>query len=328
MQTMKKINNNLMLSALKGADSIYLCTHISPDGDAVGSMLAAGMMLEKMGKRIVMAIQDPVPEKMMFLKGADRVQKAEDVEEQVFDLAFALDCADEGRMGACIDAYRKARVQIQLDHHDTNPLYAQINEVDGHASSTGCMVWRLIDALEMEADQHMAACIYTAISTDTGNFSFSNTDEETFACAAAMVKTGFDLSDVSRRVHLLREEAHVRLLGCALKSLRFFADGKCACMYLTKADYDEAGARNEHCDGIINYALNIPGVCMCYLADTHEEKTKISFRAVAPCKVSHIAAMLGGGGHVLAAGCRTTIPIDEAEKLIREEMIRQIGEVI
>ena len=326
MQTMKKINNPLMLSALKSADSIYMCTHISPDGDAIGSMLAAGRMLEKMGKKVTMTCADPVPGKLFFLPGAEKVKSADLASQETYDLAFSLDCADEGRMGVCQDTYLRIPVRVQMDHHSTNPGYAMENEVDGQASSTGCMVWRLLDALGMEMDQEMAACIYTAISTDTGNFSFSNTDEETFSCAAACVKTGFDLNDVSRRVHLLREEAHIRLLGCALKSLRFFADGACTVMTLTKEDYRQSGAGSEHCDGIINYALNMPGVKMCYLVDTHEAKTKISFRAVAPYRVSHIAAMLGGGGHVLAAGCRTEMPLEEAGALIEREMLKQIGD--
>ncbi|MBR6525661.1 MAG: bifunctional oligoribonuclease/PAP phosphatase NrnA [Clostridia bacterium] len=321
------MNNKLLLSALYGADSILMCTHISPDGDAIGSMLACGRLLDKMGKKVYMVCADPVPAKLRFLPGADKVLLPDALEEMSVDLALALDCADESRMGKCFDAYSRCKNHVQIDHHDTNPQYAAINEVDGHASSTGCMIWRLMKAMNVEPDKEMAACIYTAISTDTGNFSFSNTDEETFACAAAMVKTGFDLNDISRKVHLLREEKHVRLLGSALKSLRLFADGNCACMTLTKEAFEAIGAGNEHTDGIVNYALNIPGVKMAYLMDLHEEKHKISFRAIAPYRVSHIAAMLGGGGHVLAAGCRTEMAEEEAAELIEREMRKQIEEL-
>lgn len=324
---MKTMNNELLLSALYSADSILMCTHISPDGDAIGSLLACGRQMKRLGKRVCMICADPVPEKLRFLPGAEEVLLPDEVGNMQFDLALALDCADEGRMGKCADAYNRISKRAQIDHHDTNPLYAQINEVDGHCSSTGCMITRLLNAMNMDADREIAACIYTAISTDTGNFSFSNTDEETFACAAAMVKTGFDLNEVSRRVHLLREEKHVRLLGCALHSLRLFADGNCACMTLTKEAFEAIGAGNEHTDGIVNYALNIPGVKMAYLMDLHEEKRKISFRAIAPYRVSHIAAMLGGGGHVLAAGCRTEISQKEAVELIEREMCKQIEEL-
>ena len=324
---MKKMNNLLMLSALQSADSIYMCTHVNPDGDAIGSMLAAGKMLEKMGKHVTMCCDDPVPKRIAFLPGADRVLLPEDASGKAFDLAFALDCADEKRMGRCAEIFSGVPVRMQLDHHDTNPMYAMINEVDGRSSSTGCMVKRLADALNADIDADMAVCIYTAISTDTGNFSFSNTDEETFACAAAMVKTGFDLNEASRYVHLLREEAHVRLLGCALQSLKTFADGNCTAMYLTEADYEASGASGEHSDGIINYALNMPGVKMTYLMDRRRDFIKISFRAVAPYNVAKIAACFGGGGHVLASGCRTQMSMSEAGSIIRSEMIKQIEEM-
>lgn len=328
MQSTRKMNNHAMLSALKSANSILLCTHISPDGDAIGSMLAAGRMLERMGKQITMACADSVPQRLRFLPGADRIVQVQQLEGRTFDLAFALDAADEKRLGECIHAYMAAPVRIQMDHHGTNPCYAQHNEVDGHASSTGCMVYRLMQALDVTPDPEMAACIYTAISTDTGNFCFANTDEETFACAGAMQKTGFDLNEVARNVHLVREVPHVRLLAQALSTLHLFADGNCACMMLSAEDYARCGALPEHSDTIVNYALYLPGVKMAYLLDTRElGMVKVSFRAIAPCHVADIARQLGGGGHDLSAGCRTQMSAQEAEMLIQQAMTRQIEEM-
>ena len=325
--TMKPIHNQALLSALKSANSILMCTHILPDGDAIGSLLACGRIMTGLGKQVTLVSHDGVPEKYGFLPGASQIIRPEALGEERFDLALSLDISEESRMGDCVKAYRAAGVRGQLDHHATNPDYAELNEVDGDASSTGCMVWRLMRALDVTPDQKTAACIYTAISTDTGNFSFSNTDEETFACAAAMARTGFDLNRVSRAVHLVRAVPHVRLLGRALSTLTFFADGACACMKLTRQDYADYGALPEHSDGIVNYALNLPGVCMAYLADTGTPGfTKVSFRAVAPYHVSDVAALLDGGGHVLAAGCRTEMASDRAEQIIRQAMTQQIGE--
>lgn len=327
VQLSRKLNNLAMLSALNSANSILMCTHISPDGDAIGSMLAAGRLLKKMGKQVTMACADPVPGRLAFLPGAGEIVTHAELGKQQYDLAFALDAADEKRLGDCWNAYAAVPVRIQLDHHGTNPGYAQINEIDAHASSTGCLVYRLLQAMGAEMDQEMAECLYTAISTDTGNFCFSNTDEETFQCAAAVAATGFDINETARNVHLIREIPHVRLLGCALQSLRIFAGGQCACMTLTKQDFENSQASSEHSDTIVNYALNLPGIKMAYIVDLHLDGIcKISFRAIAPYHVSDIAKNLGGGGHVLAAGCRTEMPELQVKAYIDEAMIKQIEE--
>ncbi|MBQ8135972.1 MAG: hypothetical protein IJ174_00895, partial [Clostridia bacterium] len=195
----------------------------------------------------------------------------------------------------------------------------------GRASSTGCILWRLMGALGVEADAETALCIYCAISTDTGNFCFPSTDEETLLCASEMRAAGFDLGAAARRIHLVRETAHVRLLGRALATLRFFAGGACASMRLQAADYEAAGAKNEHCDGIVNYGINLPGVKMAYLLDERPEGiVKVSFRAVRPYDVAAVASLLGGGGHQLAAGLRVPGDAASVAAVIEQVMTAQI----
>ena len=258
---------NEMLSALHGANSILLCTHIMPDGDAIGSTLAAALALKSLGKQVVCACQHRVPKAYAFLPGARQFVQAEALKGVSFDAALAIDCADDARMGDCLKAYEACPVRLQIDHHPTNPLYAQVNWVDGTAPAAGCIVYRLLKALSVAVTKEIAQCLYCAISTDTGNFCFRGTTPEAFRIGAELVETGFPLAETARQVHLMREEAHVRLLGRALCSLRLFAKGRCACMRLTAEDYAAANAQAEHCDRIVNYALNLPGVEMAYLAD-------------------------------------------------------------
>ncbi|MBR1584905.1 MAG: bifunctional oligoribonuclease/PAP phosphatase NrnA [Clostridia bacterium] len=316
-----------MLSALQGANSILLCTHISPDGDAIGSTLAMGLGLQAMGKQIVLCCADPVPFSYSFLPGAGQFVRPDALTGRHFDVGFAIDAADLGRIGACAPAFQACPVTLQIDHHPTNPLYAQVNVVDGTAPAAGCIVRRALRGLNVPLNQEIAQCLYCAISTDTGNFCFRGTSAEAFRIAAELVETGFPLAETARTVHLMREEPHVRLLGRALISLRKFGDGRCACMRLTAEDYAAAGAQPEHCDRIVNYALNIPGVEMAYLADGSEPgQVKASLRAIAPRNVSVIAQQFGGGGHVLASGFRCEGELDEICRRIEREMLRQIGE--
>lgn len=316
-----------MLSALKNANSILLCTHISPDGDAIGSTLAMGFALEAMGKQVTLSCQHPVPGYLQILPGRERFVLPEALEGKEFDVGLAIDCADIGRMGACGVYYQGTGVQLQIDHHPTNPLYAKMNLVDGDAAASGCIVMRVLDALGIAVTADMAQCLYAAISTDTGNFCFKNTDAEAFSCAARLMQAGLDINTCARQLHLLRQEAHVRLLGRALCSLRIFGNGKCAGMILTHRDYEAAGARPEHTDKIVNYALDLPGVEMAYLVDEREMGfAKVSLRAQPPRNVAVIAQQFGGGGHVLAAGCRAEMSLDTMCAMLEKEMLAQIEE--
>ncbi len=323
----KLFDTPALVNALKNARRILLCTHINPDGDAIGSTLAVYHVLKKMGKDVTCACADPVPGKLMMLPGAEVFVQPDALQGQAFDLAFALDAADKGRIGAVGSAFDQAPFSVQLDHHPTNPLYADVNAVDGHAAASGCVVFRLLSYMGMEITLDIAKCLYAAISTDTGNFSFENTDGEAFAIVAELVRAGLPLNEMSRNLFLLQEEAHVRLLGRALNTLRIFGNGQCACMRLTPADYQAAAASGEHSDGIVNYAMNLWGVKMAYLADEKEDSmVKVSLRALPPFNVAKVAQKFGGGGHLLAAGCRYQMKLEEMCAALEKEMCSQLEE--
>lgn len=323
----KAMDMPALVEALRKARNILLCTHINPDGDAIGSTLAMGLVLQAMGKEVTFACHHPVPGYLAFLPHGGCFVLPEALEGWAFDTALAIDCADASRMGDCWGYYEKVPVTLQIDHHPTNPLYARVNMVDGNAAASGCMVMRVLDAMDAAITADMAQCLYTAISTDTGNFCFKNTDAEAFACAARLMKEGLNLNECARQLHLLKSEPHVRLLGRALNSLRIFGNGKCAGMRLTLQDYEAAGAGAEHCDKIVNYAMDLPGVEMAYLADEKNGgMVKVSLRAQPPRNVARIAQKFGGGGHVLAAGCRYKTTLKEMCAALETEMCSQLEE--
>ncbi len=327
MKQIKLINEPGFIEKALASRSVFLAAHIRPDGDAIGSLLAMQAVLTGMGKKVVACLEDPVPELFLFLPGAQEILKPEQVDPEEFDTAIALDCSDKARMGKAGEIFDKIPVRMQMDHHHTNEHYAQYNAVDGESSSTGCMVWRFMGSVNAQMTKEIAMFLYTAVSSDTGNFCFSCTDEETFLCAADIASTGIDINSVARKIHLLRSVGHVRLLGRALSSLALFCDGRCASMILDKKDFEDAKALPEHSDGIVNYGLNLFGVKMAFMVDASEEHAlKVSFRAVPPYDVSRIASALGGGGHVLASGCCIDKPLDELVHFIEEEMIRQVRE--
>ena len=316
-----------MLSALNNANSILLCCHISPDGDAIGSLLAMGLTLRQMGKQVTMACGDPVPRQFAFLPCVREIVNADALSGKRFDLAFAVDTATLERIGACAEAYLQAPVTMQLDHHGDNPGYAQYNVVDGKAAAAGCVVRRLMKALNVPLNKEFAACLYCAISTDTGNFVQPNTTAEAFAILAELMEAGLNLDEAARQLHLLREEPSARLLGCALKSLKVFGNGKCASMRITAQDYRDCCALPEHNTAIVNYALNVVGVEAAFLAEERESgEVKASLRSLPGLDVNQIARKYGGGGHKQASGLRYTGELDALCEALERELLQLVGE--
>ena len=302
-----------MLSALKNADNFLLCAHINPDGDAVGSMLAAGRLLERLGKTVTLVCQDPVPEKQRFLAGAEHVLAPEQAKGKRFDAALALDVATEARMGAARELFSAAPLTFQIDHHPDNTRYAQFNQVDGKAAATAELIVALYDELNVPLDAETARQLYCALVTDTGNFAFSSVRANTFACMEKLMAAGLDIDEMARRLLLTKSRAHAATLGKALTSLKYFAGGEATCMHLTRADMEACGASAADLHGIVNYGLNLEGVRMTFMADEGENAWQVSLRALPGGNVAQIAAKFGGGGHVLAAGCRIQGSYEEVE---------------
>lgn len=292
-----------LLDALGAAQSILICAHVLPDGDAVGSALALSMALRALGKDVTVACADPVPPQYHYLPEAGSFLLPGALEGRAFDAALAVDASRIDRLGACAAPYLSAPVQLQIDHHATNSLYGQARCVDANAAAAGCVAYRVIRALGVEITRDMAECLYCAISTDTCNFLAGNTTGEAFFIVAELTKAGLPLHEDARRLHLLKPEAQVRLLGRALSTLRVTMNGRCARVLLTREDYAAAGALPEHCYGIVDMLINMEKVEMAYIADSRDAGlVRVSMRARPPHDASAIARKMGGGGHVHAAG--------------------------
>ena len=305
-----------MLSAILSAGSVLLFGHVNPDGDTLGSVLAMKLRLERMGKRVQAMVDGFVPSRLAFLPGAGDVLSASDVPD-AFDLALAIDVASMDRLGKCEALFAAAKKTAVIDHHGTNPGYAQINMIDGASPAAAVLVYRLFGQMELPLSQEESICLYTALSTDTGNFIYDSTDAESFAMMSALMEAGLPLPEYSRRLFRQKEVPFVRLLGEVLPSLRIIADGRIAGLQLTMDQMQRAGANGGHTDGVVDYAIDLEGVGMAYFAREIEGgKVKVSLRALAPYAVDKIASQFGGGGHKLAAGLTLCMPMDEAVRTV------------
>lgn len=296
------------------AQTIALCGHVNPDGDTVGSVLALKMGLEKLGKQVSVFCQDKIPGTLGMLRGVEEFRSES---EQHFDLLICVDVSDAGRMGACQQLLQQAERTAQIDHHGTNPCYAQVNSVDEDAPATGLLIKQQLDVLGVAIDRDIAMCLYAAIATDTGNFAFNSTNSEAFSVMSQLMNCDLPLDEMNRVLFRQRQKPHVRLLARALSSLRFHRGDTITTMELTYRDFLECEALPEHADAIVNYGVDIPGVKMALLARENQDGSiKMALRAVAPTRVDGIARGFGGGGHAQASGCTVNLPMAEAVEAV------------
>ncbi len=330
MNRMTAANNeryemNKVLSAVKAAGSVLLFCHVAPDGDTLGSALALRLRLMAMGKQVTVLLDGDVPSNLAFLPGAQSIVRPQG-ETQSAELGLAVDVSCHDRLGACEPFFAKAAHTAQVDHHRTNEAYAEHNAIDGAAPATAVLVYRMFAALGGPITRDEAICLYTALSTDTGNFVYESTNAECFEMMSALMRAGLPLAEYSRRLFRCKELAVVKLLGLALPSLRVAGDGKVAGLCLTLEQMQAAGATSGHTDGVVDYAIDLEGVEAAYFArETEEGRVKVSLRSLEPVHVDAVAARFGGGGHRLASGLTVDMPLDEAAQTIEKALVEACG---
>lgn len=321
---MKKILNSDLIRVIQQSPSVLVFTHFQPDGDAVGSALALYHLFSQMGKRTAVCCEDAPAGKFSFLPAIEVFRTPEEITGD-FDLHLSIDASDLERLGTAAPLFRQGRVTAEIDHHATNDGFAMYNEVDSKAAAAGMLAMRLIKDLGVPLSRDMATCLYTAISTDTGNFCFPSVTGETFEMAGLLCDAGLELAPCARALHLMKTAGRMRLLGAALRTLHFIENGRISGMYITKEDFAACGALMEDGDGIVNYGLYIPGVEMAYLATEIEGGVKFSLRSIEPKKVSPVAVQFGGGGHAQASGCMIKAGMEEALNKIEAAMAAELN---
>jgi len=314
-------------AAIREAKSVCVCGHVNPDGDAIGSTLAARLILTGMGKEADVFFQDKVPDYLKFLPGADIIRTPDKCERE-YDLFLSLDVSDPKRLGSCADLMEKCAHSAQIDHHGTNPGFTEVNSVDENAAATCCMVLEQMKKMDAPLTREIAMCLYTGISTDTGNFSFDCTNEEAFRGMCDLLEAGLPLAELNMKLFRERSAAQLKLIGRAIESLRFDAKGQIAVMTLTRKDFADCRARQEHADTVVNFGLETIGTKMAVLGREADDGTlKFSLRARAPLTVDDVAARLGGGGHAQAAGISMEGELQDATRRVVEEMSRRLEEL-
>ena len=293
-----------IIEALRGHQTFCIVGHIRPDGDCIGSQLALAMALQNEGKQVVCWNEDAAPAKLKFLDPDGRFQKPRSGES--FDCVIAVDCASFerlGRAGACIGG---RKLFINIDHHESNTRYADLNWVSAREPSSGELIYRLLKIARWQVTRPMADNLFTAISTDTGSFQYPTTRPGTFHSAAELVTRGANLAKICDEVYQSYSLSRVRLLKHVYNKFRLAQNDRIAWFWLKQADFSRTGAVSNDSEGLIDHIRAIePVVVACVFEELGPELTRVSLRSKsAAINVNEIAAQFGGGGHPAAAGAR------------------------
>ena len=243
-----------VLKHIEQRDKFLLTSHARPDGDAIGSALACCQILRAMGKQADVVFRDGVPRIYRPLPFADSVVQADSVNGD-YQAAIILEC----------DSIQRTRLAgldnhflISIDHHQSGKPFAHVNWIDPNAVATAELVYRLAREAGVKISPDIATCLYTALLTDTGSFMFEGTNENTFALARELVLAGADPARCARSVYFAHSTAKMRLLGAALSNLQ--RENQLAWIWVTHEQMEKAQAKEEDCEGLVNYALSIQDV--------------------------------------------------------------------
>jgi bifunctional oligoribonuclease and PAP phosphatase NrnA len=313
--------------ALRNHDSFLLITHENPDGDALGSILAAKLVLDALGKDSVMYLSGiaPLPAEYKFMPLADlRRELPDDSGERVL---FALDCANESRLGEGQAALEAAPLVVNVDHHHDNSRFGTVNLVVPDASSTGEIVRDLIHDLGLELTPDLAEALYVALVTDTGRFQYANTTPKALRLAAELVEAGADVHRVFQSVYETVQLAKLKLLSRALDRAEVYEGGGLVVSYLLKTDFAEVGASEPYSEGIIDFLRAVEGAELAALIREPpapgRPARRVSLRSSSDeLDVSAIARASGdGGGHRQAAGFSSELEIPKIVEFLREQYL-------
>ena len=287
------------------ANKIAIFTHMRPDGDAFGSAFALKTALERLGKECDAFVEGGVPSNLAFIDGISAVKSYP--ENQNYDLLICVDCSEVYRLGALVDEYtkfvRKKVPTVNIDHHVSNPRYADFNFV--RDCSANCMnIAKLIEYLGVPFEKKIAEYLLIGLLTDSGNFSHDDVGEEALTLAGKLVQAGANISYYHYHLFKKQPKARAKLFAKTMSNIRYFHDDRFALITITKQAMQETGADHGMTEGFVDFPLNVDTVeVACSLMEMNYRQYKVSLRSKKYADVNKIAGTFGGGGHVRAAGC-------------------------
>lgn len=308
----------MVISRLLAADDILLLCHKNPDGDTVGSAGALYWALKNIGKTVSVLCADPIAERYDYMQLS--------LYDGSYDPQYivAVDIAGIQLFGDATEAYGE-RADLCIDHHPSNSGYAYATLLDPDAAATAEIVYQIIMAMEVEFTPTMADCLYTGLSTDTGCFKFANTTARTHRICAELMEKGANFVRLNEILFESKSQGRMKIEQIATSHLEYHFDGRCALMYVTRKEIEEAGADNTDLEGITSIPRMIEGVSVgITMRQLESGSYKVSVRTSGNIDACAICAGLGGGGHKRASGCEFFGNLENAKTAVLAEVEKQL----
>ena len=314
-----------VVAALQAAPSVAVVSHVGPEGDAIGSTLAAALALRDAGKATGAYNVDPVPPGLQHLPGLSELQRAVPG-DQAFACYLVVDTSGLDRTGGLLDGRSRDAVVINVDHHDGNSRFGDVNWVEPGASSAGEMVYRILREGGFPLSKSVAANLFAAILTDTGGFQYGNTTAECLRVAADLMEAGAVPEEIGQGLRAHRALGEWRLLSEVLTGLQVGLGGRLAWIEVSLAARQRAGVGLEATEDFIEYPRNLSGVEIAVaFKEVSADEVRVSLRSYGSVDVARLARSIGGGGHRNAAGCtvRSGLTAAKAQVLTAVEALLQ-----
>lgn len=305
-----------LLKSFRSTGRFIITSHARPDGDAVGSVLAMAEILRQLGCETQIVLADPPPYIYKSLPGIADIRVAPTTGEEDTPVII-LECDSTERTGL---KDLDNRSLVNIDHHASGRHYADLNWIDEHACAVAEMVYSIAVAAKVKITPSMATCLYAAVLSDTGSFTYPSTNATTFKLAHDLAAYGASPSQIARNLYFTNPESKVRLLAVALSNMQ--CEGPVAWSWVTDAEMERTGASAEDCEGIVNYLIGISGVeSAVFLREVSPGgEFRLSIRSKGRIDVAQIAESLGGGGHRSASGCTLDGPLASATERILNQL--------
>ncbi len=310
-----------VLDRLRRCHRILITGHRNPDGDCLGSAIGFAELAEKLGIETSIVFRDPLPFGLRELPGAEAALIIEALPEDfpgAYDLVATMECPGLDRTG--FDDLHRLPI-LNIDHHKANERFGELNFLDEDSPAAGEMIWRLFEKAPVQPSANAATALFAALSTDTGDFRYSNATGTAFRAAAEMVEWGADPTLVSELVHERRSLGSVRLLGEALSTLELHSQNRIALIEVGPKAFARAQAQAEDTEQIVNLPRSIAGVdIVAFLKQTDSGPVRVSLRSRGSIDVRSVAVSFGGGGHTNAAGCSIDGALDTARRTLLSQL--------
>lgn len=303
---------------LKERDQFLILTHRRPDGDTLGSAASLCLALRTLDKTAYLFQNPEVTPKYKWL-----VDGLEADGSFVPETVISVDIAGLSLLPPGSQAYEN-RIDLSIDHHNSSRAFSRALWCNPHAAATGEMILHLVDLLEVPLDENIADAIYTAISTDTGCFKFSNVSADTFTAAARCATAGADIAGLNLELFIIKTPSRIKLEGAVQANMQFFEAGRIALVEISREMIETMHISIDDLDGIAAIPRNVEGVEIGITVTEQDDGCKVSVRTCSRINAAEICERFGGGGHRAAAGCN----IHDTIHAVSEQLVAAAREIL